>query len=403
MDIVTIYTTALTPFIPFFSALSCGILVVFSLQDCDNNEERKLKCVVLFYLFLSAIAWFITFSYEFAPVLFVWLNTACLISYLLAPIFFYRIIRYLTRLGHPEEFSSLHYLLPGVLVATMIIWSLFVPFKVQLEIVMGKAQVFPAGYEAYTRFFTLKPLLRVVFGLVYYMLALRVLMEYYKIARKKKVRLRKPARWVFFLVCISLASLLVSVSPAFMTRSDFVNSLWILLVAAGIAAQHVLLSYHIMRRDYSPYIIPAKRQKRPSLRDRSADADIVEVPSSPRRQYSGKLDRQLFEEFIRNKKPYLNPNYKMTNLVDDLDVNRTSLSAFINQTYGMNFNRYLNHLRLKELEQLRSLPGNEGRSISSLLGNVGFKYFRNYARANAAERENPVEEVPPEEKKGETT
>lgn len=402
MDISAIYTTALTPFIPFFSALSCGILVIFSLQDCENLEERKLKRIVLFYLFLSGTAWFVTFSYEFAPILFVWLNVACLVTYLLSPIFFYRIIRYLTRLGQPEEFSSLHFILPGVLVATLFIWSLFVPFGVQLEIVMGKAKVFPADYEAYTRFFTLKPLLRVVFGLVYYILALRVLMVYYKTAKKKKSRLRKPARWVFFLVCISLASLLASVSPTFMTRSDFIYSLWTLLVAAGIAAQHVLLSYHIMRRDYSPYIIPKKRQKRPSLRSQSADADAVEVPPPPRRQHSGKLSRSLFEEFIRHKKPYLNPDYKITDLVEDLDVNRTSLSAFVNQTYGMNFSRYLNRLRLKELERLRSLPVNEGRSVSSLLGKVGFKDFRNYSRAIVIERENPVQELQTEEEKGDT-
>ena len=46
----------------------------------------------------------------------------------------------------------------------------------------------------------------------------------------------------------------------------------------------------------------------------------------------------------------------MTDLVEDLDVNRTVLSAFINQTYGMNFNRYLNRFRLRELDRLRSHP-----------------------------------------------
>lgn len=400
MDITATYTTALAPLIPFLSAIACGILVVFSLQDCLNPEERKLKRIVLFYLCLSGIAWFVTFTYEFAPALFVWLNIACLVSYLLPPIFFYRIIRYLTRLGQPEEFSSLHYLLPGILVAAMIVWSLFVPIGVQSEIVMGKAQVIPAGYEAYTRFYTLKPLLRVVFGLIYYILALWVLVRYYQTARKKKARLRKPARWVFFLVCISLASLLASVSPTFMNRGDFIYSLWTLLVALCIAAQHVLLSYHIMRRDYSPYVIPEKSRKRPSPRTRSADK--VEVPPPPRRQHSGKLSRSLFEEFIRDKKPYLNPNYKITDLVEDLDVNRTSLSAFVNRTYHMNFSRYLNRLRLRELEQLRSLPENEGRSISSLLGKVGFSDFRNYSRAIAIERENPVQEQPTEEEKGDT-
>ena len=77
----------------------------------------------------------------------------------------------------------------------------------------------------------------------------------------------------------------------------------------------------------------------------------------------------------------------MTDLVEDLDVNRTVLSAFINQTYGMNFNRYLNRFRLRELDRLRLRPANQGKSVSSLIGQVGFKDFRTYSRAVAAERE----------------
>ena len=70
--------------------------------------------------------------------------------------------------------------------------------------------------------------------------------------------------------------------------------------------------------------------------------------------------------FFREHKPFLRPGYKMTDLVEDLDVNRTVLSAFINQTYGMNFNRYLNRFRLRELDRLRSHPANQGKSVSSL-------------------------------------
>ena len=76
----------------------------------------------------------------------------------------------------------------------------------------------------------------------------------------------------------------------------------------------------------------------------------------------------------------------MTDLVEDLDVNRTVLSAFINRTYGMNFNRYLNRFRLRELDRLRSHPANQGKSVSSLIGQVGFKDFRT-SRAVATERE----------------
>lgn len=399
MNQSTVYTTALTPIIPFLSALACGILVALSLQDCLKQDERKLKRIVLLYLILSGMGWFVTFAYEFVPVLFVCLHVVCLVTYILPSLFFYRIIRYLTRLGQAEEFPRWHYLLPGVLTAAMLIWSLFVPFGVQLEIVTGKAEVLPAGYEAYARFFITKPLWRVVFGLVYYFLALWVLLKYYHKAAGNKTRVRKPARWVLFLVGLSLASLFSSVLPTFMPRSEILYSVWTLLVASGIATQHILLSYHIMRRDYYPYVIPQKRFHTSARRH--------EVKYFTRRKYTGKLNRSIFEKFIFSQKPYLNPDYKITDLIEDLDVNRTAISSFINQTYHMNFNRYLNCLRLKELDKLRSQPGNEKKSLTSLTRKVGFKGYRNYLRAVAAEREvaapngNAPEVNTPEEEGGE--
>ena len=66
----------------------------------------------------------------------------------------------------------------------------------------------------------------------------------------------------------------------------------------------------------------------------------------------------------------------------------------------MNFNRYLNRLRLKELARLRSQPENQGKSISSLIDKVGFKDFRNYSRAVAAERDAATERKEAGKKKG---
>ncbi len=99
----------------------------------------------------------------------------------------------------------------------MLVWSCFVPFDVRLEIVRGKAEVIPAGYEWYTRFFTLKPLLRVVFGLLYYILTLALLVSYYKRARGKDTLVRGPAGWVIFLVGVSIAAL---IGPAYVHTTE---------------------------------------------------------------------------------------------------------------------------------------------------------------------------------------
>ena len=363
MDNLTVYMISIMVLAPVYSAVSCGMVVGLSLQDCLSREERDLKRILLVYLSVSATGWLVTFCYQFYPSLFVQLNVVCLLCFVLPSIFFYRIVRFLTRLGEPEEFPPLHYLVPGLLALAMLVWSCFVPFDVRLEIVRGKAEVIPAGYEWYTRFFTLKPLLRVVFGLLYYILTLALLVSYYKRARGKDTLVRGPACWVIFLVGVSIASLLSSVLPTFMPRSRFYHSIWTAAVSCGIALQHVLLSYHVIRREYCLYVL---RRESPPSSSGETDAGDVRL----RRSHSGKLTQRRFERFFREHKPFLRPGYKMTDLVEDLDVNRTVLSAFINQTYGMNFNRYLNRFRLRELDRLRLRPANQGKSVSSLIGQV---------------------------------
>ncbi len=378
MEATTLYSVTIQLLMPIFSAVCCGILVGFSYGDCLSMEERSLKRMLLVYLFFSALGWFVAFCYEFWPKLFVWLNVPCLLSFTLPSILFYRIIRFLTRLGQPESFSWGHYLVPGILAIIMFVWSLFVPYGAQLEIVQGKAQVFPAGYEAYAHFFVLKPPLRVVVGVVYYVLTILLLIHYFKRATDKDTLVRQPANWVIFLVGISSASLFSSLLPSFMPRDRIYYSIWMILVSFSIAIQHVLLSYHIIRRKYLLYVVPEKNYE---------PEQPEELPKKrERRLHSGKISVQRLEDYFRNEKPYLNPDYNLNDLVEAMDVNRTVMSTFINRTYGTSFPRYLNGWRLRELERLRNDPANKGKTVTALIDQTGFGEYRKYARAIAAEQ-----------------
>lgn len=454
MDVLAAYKVGITVLIPVFSAITCGALVALSLRDCLSEEERKLKKIMLVYLSLSGVGWYMTFCYEFHPELFTCLNVPCLLSFVLPSIFFYRIIRYLTRLGKPERFSQLHYLLPGLLAAVLLLWSLFVPMDVQIQIVKGKALFLPEGYESYAHFFTSKPLLRVIFGLAYYLFTIAVLIQYYKKSNGKRSPVRRTAGWVIFLVGISIASLLSSLLPTFMPRATILHSLWTFLAASAMAFQHVLLSYHIIRRKYRLYTMPESTVGQTRLtpvevitdtitnaveaaesamnaaetpetatnvtrtpvsaanvaRTPVSATNVAETPenasepdSKPlRRHHNGKLSRKHFEAYFRDKKPWLNPACKITDLVDVFDVNRTTLSAFINRTYGMNFCRYINHWRIRELERIRSMPSNRGKSARSLVEKAGFDNYRTYLRAMAAEREAEIKSPEKDKKKGGT-
>lgn len=139
----------------------------------------------------------------------------------------------------------------------------------------------------------------------------------------------------------------------------------------------------------------------PESTDSPESAPQPEPESKPlRRHHSGKLSRVRLEAYFHHEKPWLDPGCKIADLVEVFDVNRTALSSFINRTYGMNFNRYLNRWRLRELDRLRALPSNRGKSMRSLVEKAGFDNYRTYLRAVATEREAETAEKESGGKKG---
>ncbi len=70
-------------------------------------------------------------------------------------------------------------------------------------------------------------------------------------------------------------------------------------------------------------------------------------------------------------------------MAEDLFSNRAYVSAFINSEYGMNFNRFVNGFRLREVERLREEAKRKKHHVSALqlILNAGFSSYRSYMRA----------------------
>ena len=89
-------------------------------------------------------------------------------------------------------------------------------------------------------------------------------------------------------------------------------------------------------------------------------------------------------------------------MAEAMGVNRTVMSNFINQTYGMNFKRYLNLCRIKEYHTLIVHPSNERKSPYQVMAMAGFKDPRHFQRAIQLENtyKKQSHEDPPINKKG---
>jgi AraC-like DNA-binding protein len=344
--------------------------VGFSRRDCLTVEERKLKSIVIAFLLSVAFGWIVLFGYYFfREEIFVILSVPMLATFLFSVVLLYRIIRFLTRIGQPENFPTLHYIAPGLITAVFLGWMCFVPMDVQVEIVKSRQTTLPGDYATYARVFTSKPLLRLVFQFVYFIFIYLLLKGYYRKERSVDGEVRKPARWALFLTGLILITMFSSMVASFSPRDTLFSYQWAISASLAASCLYVLLTYHIIRRKYLLYVVyPVKRK--------------IIITEGGYRKYFGQLTREQLEAYFHEKKPYLNANYKITDLMEAMDVNRNAASTFINQTYGVNFNRFINQWRIDELKRLLALPGNEKESAASLYRQAGFGELKQYYRAS---------------------
>jgi protein-S-isoprenylcysteine O-methyltransferase Ste14 len=293
-----------------------------------------------------------------------------LAAYLFSVVLLYRVIRFLTRLGQPENFSIVHYIVPGLIVAVFLGWMFFVPMDVQVEIVKSRQTVLLGDYVIYSRFFTSKPLIRLVFQIVYFIFICLLFKSYNRKMRTIDSEVRKPARWALFLTALILITIFSSLVAAFSSRDTLFSYQWVIYVSLAACCLYVLLTYHIIRRKYLLYTVyPVKRK--------------IIITEGGYRKYFGQITREKLDAYFREKKPYLNANFKITDLMEAMDVNRIAASTFINKTYGVSFNRFVNQWRVNELKRLLSLPGNEKESAAGLYRQAGFGELKQYYRAGS--------------------
>ena len=68
----------------------------------------------------------------------------------------------------------------------------------------------------------------------------------------------------------------------------------------------------------------------------------------------------------------------LRNLNKIIGINRTYLSNYINNTYGLNFNLWINHLRIEEAKQL--MGQTPKRSLSEIAERIGFTDLAHFSK-----------------------
>ena len=80
-------------------------------------------------------------------------------------------------------------------------------------------------------------------------------------------------------------------------------------------------------------------------------------------------ERRIFEHWMADGRPYLNPDFQLTDLRAVLPTNRTYLSQFIREAYGCSFFHLVNRYRVEEAQRLMSAhPDMKLTEIASACG-----------------------------------
>lgn len=79
--------------------------------------------------------------------------------------------------------------------------------------------------------------------------------------------------------------------------------------------------------------------------------------------------QSAFEGWMEKEKPYLNPDFQLSDLRAVLPTNRTYLSQFLNDAYGCSFYRLVNRYRMEEAERLmKAHPEMKMTEVSAACG-----------------------------------
>jgi len=353
-------------------------LVVALHSLTTSGVRRKLGRILVLALMMQVCAWGCMILYIQWPVLFVVFQGLFFYSFLVWHALLYYFIRLVTNTGQQEHFSRWHFIVPAIIPAALIIWSLFVPMEAQVYIVETRGKAMP-GYETYTALFTSKAPLLAAWNIVYTLLSLkRVTAFRRKFSDYSADEGRSPIQWLKLLIGLMLSAIMLPLIALVLGKAVFAGSVMMMIPAMLIPVAIGVLSYNIVAENYVVFDDTAENNGVDDSKDNDKGSDMSD---NGRRR----LNRERFEHYIRTRKPYLNPRLRIMDMAAELNTNRTYLSNFINAEYGMNFSRYVNRLRLTELDRLRIDPALAGKSGLDMVLMSGFSSYKGYIRVKTEE------------------
>lgn len=358
-----------------FVSITCLIIILLDIKnETERNRSLKYKLVLYYTTHILTNTGFILYFYNVEALL--WYNWLFMLNIVSIPVMFYAFIFSITTTSDTERFPRYHYIVPITLSIIMLTLSIIIPQEEQLIALSGNGSYVSGSVLFYV--FSRKLAFRLVFALFYLVLIIKRLKPYRTyIGNYSSNESKSSLNWLPKLLFLIATLFIIPISGLFTSRTGLAAAFTTQIQALLLTLKLCYLTFHVLKKHYIP-------QEDSPVNDKTTTTYIEENDTLDK----SILNRIDFDNYINSQKPYLEPNLKITDIAENLNVKRNSLSNFINTEYGVNFSNFINNLRLIEYYQLRSNPNYNHKSNIELSEKAGFGSYRTCTRyaANAEKK-----------------
>lgn len=347
--------------IPVVSAAISLIMILLDTTRSSNTVNRKIHYSMITVYCLIMLYWSGLVMHSIARDAFIAYLPVFFSSFSFIPVFLYLITYIITEIGERKRFPAYHFIFPLCLTVTICMIAFIVPEQQQWAAIYNNE-------ASLTTIIDIMFIFCILLSILYSSLSLLRVKSYKRQVTDYSADIyRMSLDWLSFIILFRVVLQTLPIAGLILGIGLFNNlgGIWAFTALPPVFT-HIVLCLNILSENY--VIIEPVTAKEKEM---TASGNYAQ------------LGRQRIEMYLENKKPYLNPEFKITDMAKDLLSNRTYISAFINREYGMNFNRFINNYRLKEVERLQSEAIQKKQKISSMeiVIHAGFSNYRSYFRA----------------------
>lgn len=283
--------------IPAVSAAVSLIMISLDITRSSNTVNRKIHYSIITVYCLIMLYWSGLVMYSIARDAFIAYLPVCFSSFSFIPIFLYMITYIITGVGDRKHFPTYHFILPACLTVTIHVIAFTVPFQQRWN------AIYDNGVSLTSAIIDSTYIICILLSILYSGLSLLRIKSYKRQVTNYSADIyRMSLDWLSFIIIFRVLLQTLPIAGLILGIELFnkLGVIWTFTTLPAVFTQ-IVLCLNILSENYV-IIEPITAKEK-------------EMTTSG--NYT-QLERQRVEKYLENEKPYLNPEFKITDMAKDL-------------------------------------------------------------------------------------